>query len=119
MMDVRHRPESCLNCGTLVPPKVKRKESPGRVTFTCPDCSSRIVDVAIIEDEHGVDPRIHMPSSPGDPTTLPVSGWKRVERWWTDKAIVSLIHGRPVSGDEKMAEFVRKFEEKHGITQPP
>lgn len=110
-MKVRRTNDSCLTCGGQLPTKVNKVEKPsGELQYRCPDCGWKIAQGVVVR-ERG-DAQVQTPNhmSGAEPTVAINVDIHQWEKWWTDRAIVSAIHGRVVAGEEKLYQLICELE---------
>lgn len=104
----------CLTCGGQRPADVDLIVDGAQKQYVCPDCDYLIATGVVVHDHdaaYRVDPPDHHDDhEPEIPINTNLGTW---EKWWSDRAIVSIIHGRVVAGDEGLADFIRYLEALH------
>lgn len=98
-------------CGGQMPRDVVLEQSRDYYRYVCPECGASICEGVVSE---GGEPADSPASPPRHPTHIDTSvDWATWEVWWTNRLVVSIIHGVVVGGEKEMADFVRSLEEKH------
>jgi hypothetical protein len=100
----------CFCCGSQIPNRVVRESGLGIIQYTCYKCDQTIITGAVSRDGEPASSASFVPEHSA-PVTLPLGGnWDTAETWWTDRMAVSLIHGRYVSGDRELLDFLEEIE---------
>lgn len=116
MRKVRNTSRDCINCGGHVPADVTHFVNGGIEIYSCPRCEEVLLEGIVAEDGEPARARRAPPrANPNNPILvrddIEFSTW---ETWWTDRAVVTMIHGRVVAGDTKLKDFVSKVLDIHG-----
>lgn len=109
MASIRHTSTGCIVCSVKKPLKVDLIERGNYRRFVCPECGTTIAEGAIGKHGSTVEGGRIPPSACRGIEVPDSTTWNTWEVWWTDRATACAIHGRTVSGTERLMDFVDKL----------
>lgn len=111
MVKYRNPNDSCLTCGTQIPSRVTRQTENDYVEYRCADCNDIIIRGIVGTDGETARTPHEPPPAAGYSVSIRQDiDWSVWERWWTRLFSVTMLHGRPVNGNEQLADFLEKVE---------
>lgn len=105
-----------MTCGGQMPTDVRDDGENDYRCYVCPECGDLLLEGIVSTNGEPANSPKDPPSRRGVTTLRADLQWDTWEFWWTNRYMIEVLHGVPVSGTAELLDFVEDFQQRHGNT---